>query len=210
MPSETASCGGGEGRPFVGRGGLKLQHALEQFRLVVRGRVCADLGANVGGFTDCLLRAGASAVYAVDTAYGVLDYRLRTDPRVIVMERTNVLHADPPGETDKPSVLVMDLGWTPQRLAVPAALRWLARTEDARVVSLIKPQYEAERKDARRAPGILEDDNAERIAQETAERMPEWGARSLALIRSPIRGGATRGVKQGNLEWLALLERYGD
>ncbi|MGD9691828.1 MAG: SAM-dependent methyltransferase [Phycisphaerales bacterium] len=194
-------------RPFVGRGGLKLHHALEQFQIDVHARICADLGANVGGFTDCLLRAGAGRVYAVDTAYGVLDYRLRTDTRVTVMERTNALHADPPPDADKPSLIVMDLGWTPQRLAVPAALLWLANAQDARIISLIKPQYEADRTDARRAPGILEDAEAERIAHTTAERMPEWGAHALSLVRSPIRGGATRGVKQGNLEWLALLSR---
>lgn len=197
-------------RPFVGRGGLKLQHALDIFQLDVRGRVCADLGANVGGFTDCLLRAGARTLYALDTAYGVLDYRLRTDSRVVVRERTNALHAEPPSDENKPSLVVMDLGWTPQRLAVPAALRWLAPAPDARIVSLIKPQYEAERADARRAPGVLEDADAERIAHAVSQQMPEWGARTLALTQSPIRGGATRGVKQGNLEWLALLERARD
>lgn len=194
-------------RPFVGRGGQKLRHALDAFRIDVGARVCADLGANIGGFTDCLLRAGAARVYAVDTAYGSLDYRLRVDDRVIVRERTNILHAEPPAEPDRPTLITMDLGWTPQRLAVPAALRWLASDDHARIISLIKPQYEAERNDARRAPGVLQDADAERIAQTVADRMGEWGARTLDIVRSPIRGGASRGVKQGNLEWLALIAR---
>ncbi len=196
-----------EARPFVGRGGLKLRHALDTFHVDARGRVCADLGANIGGFTDCLLRAGATSVYAVDTAYGALDYRLRTDPRVIVLERTNVLHAETPPEKERPFLVVMDLGWTPQRLAVPAALRWLSDSSESRIVTLIKPQYEADRREARRAPGVLEDEYAERVARWVADQMVEWGARTLGFVRSPIRGGATRGVKQGNLEWLALLAR---
>lgn len=208
MASEP--CPRPEEHPFVGRGGIKLQHAIDEFQLDVRDRICADLGANVGGFTDCLLRAGARRVYAVDTAYGVLDYRLRVDPRVIVRERTNVLHADPPAEPLRPTLIAMDLGWTPQRLATPAALRWLASDEASRIVSLIKPQYEVDRASQRNSPGVLDDDEAERIAHDTAARMKEWGARTLAVVQSPIRGGASRGLKKGNLEWLALLARATD
>ena len=110
-------------RPHVGRGGLKLRHALDVFALDPRSLRCADFGCNIGGFTDCLLQRGASRVFAVDTGYGALAYTLRTDPRVLVMERTNALHADPPpGRVD---LVVIDMGWTPQRHCVPAALRWL-------------------------------------------------------------------------------------
>jgi 23S rRNA (cytidine1920-2'-O)/16S rRNA (cytidine1409-2'-O)-methyltransferase len=109
--------------PFVSRGGLKLRHALGEFGIDPAGLTCADLGCSTGGFTDCLLRAGAARVYAVDTAYGELAWSVRTDPRVRVMERTNALHAEPPeGGVD---LVVIDLGWTKQALAVPAALRWL-------------------------------------------------------------------------------------
>ena len=89
MPSRESS-------QFVSRAGLKLEHALREFQLDVTGHVCSDFGCNVGGFTDCLLKRGAAQVYAIDTGYGTLDYRLRTDNRVIVMERTNALHVDPP------------------------------------------------------------------------------------------------------------------
>ena len=115
----------------------KLEAALAAFRLDVTGLVCADFGCHAGGFTDCLLRHGAERVYAVDTGYGVLDYRLRTDERVVVMERTNALHCEPPRPVD---VVTIDMGWTRQRYAIPAALRWLA--PGGRIVSLVKPHYE--------------------------------------------------------------------
>ncbi len=117
-------------RPFVSRAGLKLAHALEVFGLDVTGRRCADFGCNVGGFTDCLLQAGAESVVAVDTGHGTLAWKLRSDPRVEVRERTNALHdAPPPGGVD---LVTIDMAWTRQRLAVPAALAWLppAATDD--------------------------------------------------------------------------------
>jgi len=121
---------------FVSRSGLKLDAALEAFDLDVRDAVCADFGCNVGGFTDCLLRRGASTVYAVDTGYGALAWKLRKDPRVVVMERTNALHCEVPASVD---VVVIDVAWTPQERIIPAAMRWLAqsgRTRGGRIVSL--------------------------------------------------------------------------
>ncbi len=195
--------------PFVSRGGIKLRHALDAFRIDPSGLACADLGASTGGFTDCLLKAGAARVTAVDTGYGILDYRLRTDPRVIVRERTNAIHADPPPDADKPALIVIDLGWTPQRLAVPAALRWLRSDPASRIITLIKPQYEADAaiKTASMREGVLDDAAAERLAQATADAMPALGATCLGLTRSPILGGETRGKSRGNAEWLALLTR---
>src|SRR6185295_13774631 len=101
----------------------KLAHALAEFHLDVRALACADFGCNVGGFTDCLLRAGATSVIAVDTGYGMLAWTLRNDPRVTVMERTNALHASPPD--DPVDLVAVDMGWTPQRHAIPAAIRWI-------------------------------------------------------------------------------------
>ena len=187
--------------PFVGRGGEKLSHALAAFSLSPRGLACADFGANVGGFTDCLLQAGAARVYAVDTGYGVFAWPLRNDARVVVMERTNALHTSPPEPVD---LIAIDLGWTPQRLAIPAALRWLK--PDGRIISLIKPHYEVEPGERNLLTrGVLDEADAERIAQRTAGRMPELGVRVLGLTRSPITGGATKKNKRGNAEWLALL-----
>jgi 23S rRNA (cytidine1920-2'-O)/16S rRNA (cytidine1409-2'-O)-methyltransferase len=123
--------------PYVGKGGLKLAFALEHFRLDVTGLICADLGCNVGGFTDCLLQHGAAKVYAVDTAYGLLAWKLRTDERVVVFERTNALHWTPPEPLD---LVVGDLGWTRQEKALPVMAGMLKPGGSA--LSLVKPQYE--------------------------------------------------------------------
>lgn len=199
-------------RPYVGRGGLKLEHALREFRIDVTGLVAADFGCNVGGFTDCLLRHGARRVYAVDTGYGMLDYHLRRDERVVVMERTNALHAPPPDEPI--DLVVIDAGWTPQRLIVPAAQRWLRGRdttggEPGRIITLIKPHYErsaggdgahAGRSDR----GVVPDDEARRIAHETAGSLAPLGIEVAGLVESPLRGGASKG-RRGNIEFLALL-----
>jgi 23S rRNA (cytidine1920-2'-O)/16S rRNA (cytidine1409-2'-O)-methyltransferase len=164
--------------------------------------VCADLGANVGGFTDCLLQAGASRVYAVDTGYGALAWKLRQDPRVTVMERSNALHAAPPEQVD---LVAIDLGWTPQRHAIPAALKWLK--PGARIISLIKPHYELSKDEQRSMlkDGVLDEADAEQITERTMQEMPGLGALVLGLTKSPIVGGTTKGNKRGNAEWLALL-----
>ena len=125
-------------RRFVSRAGEKLDHAIEEFEIQVEGLACADFGCNVGGFTDCLLKRGASSVIAIETGYGVLEWKLRNDSRVDVRERTNALHAEPP-ETPV-DLVVIDLAWTPQRLALPAADAWLG--PEGRILTLVKPHYE--------------------------------------------------------------------
>ena len=206
--------------PYVSRGGLKLAAALEAFAVSVHDRVCADLGCNVGGFTDCLLQRGAARVYAVDTGYGALAWKLRQDPRVTVLERTNALYFDPasnPGFTGC-DLVVIDLGWTRQKLAIPAALRWLgkigARDRAAGVqpliVALLKPHYEAasgQLSGGRR--GVLAEADAEAITQRLLAEMPALGVTVVSHVRSPIRGGAGRG-RQGNTEYLALLTPQAD
>lgn len=194
--------------PFVSRGGLKLAAALDAFKLDVAGWTCADLGCNVGGFTDCLLQHGAVKVYAVDTGYGALAWKLRQDPRVVVLERTNALHLDPITLTDFPGchLVTIDLAWTRQAHAIPAALKWLnARGGPAaRIITLIKPHYEADRALLRQ--GVLEAGDARRVMEEVLARLPALGVRVSGWIESPIRGGAGKG-KTGNVEYLALVER---
>jgi len=189
---------------YVSRGGLKLRHALDTFKLSVSGLTCADLGASTGGFTDCLLQAGAAKVYSVDTAYGEFAWKLRNDPRVVVVERTNALHAVPPaGGVD---LVVADLGWTPQRLLIPAALTWIRPA--GRIISLIKPHYELKgRGQDLPKGGVLEDELAESIATRTANDLPHLGVRVLGLTKSPIAGG--KGKARGNAEWLVLVEATG-
>lgn len=204
MSSPASQPAAGEApEPYVSRGGRKLRAAIDAFSLDVRGMLCADLGCSTGGFTDCLLQAGARKVYAVDTAYGELAWKLRNDPRVVVMERRNALHVEPPERVD---LVAADMSWTPQRLVVPAALQWLR--EGGRIVTLIKPHYELkDRGDALPRGGVLPDELAQTVATEVAAALPALGVQVLGLVKSPILGGKTkRGTGAGNAEWLALLE----
>jgi 23S rRNA (cytidine1920-2'-O)/16S rRNA (cytidine1409-2'-O)-methyltransferase len=179
-----------------------LRHALDEFDVDVTGLVCADFGCNVGGFTDCLLRAGASRVYAVDTGYGALAWTLRKDPRVVVMERTNALHAAAPeGSVD---LIAIDLAWTPQRLCVPAGLRWLK--PGGRIISLIKPHYEASHGAEKEllSHGVLDEADADRVMRRVVGEMPSIGAEVLDVAKSPVVGGAGKKTR-GNVEYLVLL-----
>lgn len=204
--------------PYVGRAGLKLRHALDTFGVNPHGLVCADFGCNVGGFTDCLLQAGARQVYALDTGYGVLDWKLRNDPRVVVMERTNALHAPAPQpDPAHPAgvdLIAVDMGWTPQKLCIPAALRWLkppaSAPGSARIITLIKPHYEASAAGERVAlrEGVLDEATAEQVFQRVIDSLPLLGVRVEASTRSPLVGGAGKGKSsrgRGNIEFLALL-----
>lgn len=183
-----------------------MRRALEAFGLDVRGMRCADFGANVGGFTDCLLQAGAAHVTAIDTGYGTLAWKLRQDPGVRVMERTNAIHAEAPADAERVDLVVMDMGWTPQRVCVPAALRWIK--SGGRIVTLIKPHYEVvgEEKGLLHA-GVLGEDDAARVADRVIGEMGSMGAGVVASVISPIVGGKTKGNAVGNREWLALLIR---
>lgn len=189
---------------FVSRGGLKLRHALDHFTLDVRSLHAADLGASTGGFTDCLLQAGAAHVTSVDTAYGQFAWKLRNDPRVTLLERSNALHITPTAAVD---LVVMDLGWTPQRLAIPAALQWLKHDPAARIISLVKPHYELVGDESRTLlrQGVLAEDDALRITERAIQQMPAMGLRALGATKSPIEG--SKGKARGNAEWLVLLER---
>ena len=190
---------------FVSRAGAKLEHALEEFKLDVTGLRCADFGCNVGGFTDCLLQRGAKHVIAIDTGYGALAWKLRQDPRVETRERTNALHAEAPaGGVD---LVVLDLAWTPQRLAIPAALKWVA--PGGRIITLIKPHYEL--RDEEKAwldRGFLPHERVPGVVTRVEAEMPALGAKVLGSTQSPLVGGKTskKAGVPGNIEWLTLLE----
>jgi 23S rRNA (cytidine1920-2'-O)/16S rRNA (cytidine1409-2'-O)-methyltransferase len=198
---------------LASRGGLKLQHALETFASPVdpAEKLCADFGCSTGGFTDVLLRAGAARVIAIDTAYGVLDYRLRMDQRVTVRERTNALHAMPPEDpSERPELVTIDTSWTPQRLCVPAALRWLKRSSEARIITLVKPHYEAKEfgLQDRLRQGVLAPADAELVLSRVLDVLPGLGVDVLEHTRSPIEGGKKK--SSGNVEYLVLLSRTGE
>lgn len=187
---------------FVGRGALKLTHALDEFGIDASGFVCADFGCNVGGFTEALLRKGAERVYAIDTGYGALAWKLRQDPRVVVMERTNALHAEAP-EGVRMDLVVIDMGWTTQDACIPGALKWLKPS--GKVITLIKPHYEARRfgMEGLLSKGILSEDDAQMVCDRVVEDLPAYGVEVLGVTKSPIAGGKGKG-KKGNSEWLAV------
>ena len=187
-------CPGRASQRFVSRGGEKLDAALDAFGVEVSGLVCADFGCNVGGFTDCLLARGARKVCAVDTGYGALAWKLRKDPRVTVLERTNALRLQPPEPVD---LVVIDVAWTPQSRIVPAAAGWLA--PGGRIVSLLKCHYELAQATGRRPHTRLDDAKARQVCLDVCRRLAEdrWPVR--AVTTSVLRG------KGGNLEFLLLI-----
>lgn len=183
-------------RPYVSRGGLKLDAALTCFGVQVGGAVCADFGCHVGGFVDCLLARGAARVFAVDTGYGILAARLRRDARVTVCERTNAIGFTP---AEPCALVTIDAGWTPQRLLLPAAARALAT--GGRVITLIKPHYEAPKTWLR--GGVLEPERLPAVLDQFRRDAADGGWRIEAETASPILG------QGGNVEHLALLTRGG-
>ncbi|HOW71335.1 MAG TPA: SAM-dependent methyltransferase [Phycisphaerae bacterium] len=179
-------------RPYVSRGGEKLAAALDAFGIDPKGLSCADLGSNVGGFVDCLLRRGASRVYAIDTGYGVLAYTLRVDPRVRVLERANAMHVALPEQVD---LVTIDAGWTRQQHILPNAAKMLRPA--GRIISLIKPHYESSQERLR--DGVLPSAEAPVVLEQTLDRIRGLGLTIDSLIPSPILG------QKGNAEFLALL-----
>ena len=166
---------------FVSRGGIKLQQALDVFGIDVAGRVCADLGCNAGGFVDCLLQRGAARLYAIDTGYGMLDWKLRNDARVIVMERTNAMHVELPEAVDLVSI---DVGWTRQKRILPAARRMLG--PGGAIVALIKPHYEAE--PALLRGGVLPRELVDGVVRRVLEEARGCGLEAIATAVSAIQG----------------------
>ncbi len=183
---------------FASRGGEKLNGAIEAFGLDVTGWVCADFGCNVGGFTDCLLQRGASKVYAIDTGYGELAWRLRKDERVVVMERTNALHCEIPELVD---LVVADMAWTPQSKFLPVAVKWLKPAPAGKIVSLLKPHYELAKIQGYRPHSKLTDTQARDVCNQVCTSLEVPGLAISAATESVIRG------KGGNREFLLLLAR---
>jgi 23S rRNA (cytidine1920-2'-O)/16S rRNA (cytidine1409-2'-O)-methyltransferase len=179
---------------YVSRAGRKLARALDHFDVDPSGRICADLGSNVGGFVDCLLRRNAAKVYSVDTSKGTLDWSLRRNPRVVVMDKTNATRIF----LDEPIDLVtIDVGWTRQQLVVPRAVDLLA--DGGLILSLIKPHYEANPKQLRR--GVLPADQVDLVIQQVVARIGELGAIVEGVVDSPITGD------KGNREVIAHIRR---
>ena len=185
--------------PYVSRGGLKLAHALDAFGVSVDGLTALDVGASTGGFTDCLLQRGARLVYAVDVGYGQMSYKLRQDPRVVVMERVNARYPfDLPGPVD---LMTVDVSFISLRMVIPAAMEHLK--DGCSIVALVKPQFEAEKGEVGRG-GVIKDPA---LHAAILGRVIVWavgqGLRVRNLCPSPVPGRA------GNREFLMLLRKPG-
>lgn len=180
---------------FVGRGGEKLDAALERFAVPVQGRRAYDLGASTGGFTDCLIQRGATSVVAVDVGYGQLHERLRADPRVEVHERTNVRSLRPGDLGRLADLVVADLSFISLRTVLPAVVPLVV--EEGDLVLLVKPQFEAGRAEAARGRGVITDPGVwRRVLEEVAAALVEQGAAIMGAMASPLRGA------DGNVEFL--------
>jgi 23S rRNA (cytidine1920-2'-O)/16S rRNA (cytidine1409-2'-O)-methyltransferase len=181
--------------PFVSRGGIKLDHALTHFRLDVSAKVAADIGASTGGFTDCLLQRGAGRVYAIDVGYGQLDYRLRQDKRVVVMERVNARY--PVSLPEKVDLATIDLSFISVEKVLPSVARLLK--DDGYLIVLLKPQFEAKRSEVGKG-GVIKNPL---VHARVIGRFIAWavgqGFRVRGLIASPILGA------EGNTEFFVLL-----
>ncbi len=184
---------------FVSRGGEKLEAAFEAFPIDVTGRVCIDVGASTGGFTDCLLQRGAARVYAVDVGYGQLAWKLRQDPRVVVMERTNIRHLTPDRLPEQPTFFAVDCSFISLGLVLPPLAALVSHDADG--VVLIKPQFEAGREQVGRGGVVRDEAVRARVVDQVLEVAETVGFPEAAVIPSPLLGPA------GNREFLAWLQR---
>ncbi len=181
---------------YVGRGGLKLEAALAGFDVDPAGKVCADVGASTGGFTDCLLQRGAARVYAIDVGSGIIDYRLRIDERVILLENTNARHLGVLPET--PALVVIDVSFISLRLILPAVKRWIDEGVD--VVALVKPQFEAGKADVGKGGIVRNRAVHRRVLTTVSDSATTLGFLPIAVMRSPVTGA------KGNEEYLLWLQ----
>jgi 23S rRNA (cytidine1920-2'-O)/16S rRNA (cytidine1409-2'-O)-methyltransferase len=208
----------GDDLKYVGRGGLKLEAALQHWKIDLRGRTCLDVGASTGGFTDCMLQHGADTVIAVDTGYGQIAARLRSDPRVKLLEKTNaryltakaLIHsqtgAEPAGALNAISFIAIDVSFISVTLVLPAVLESAFGTREPgnqskrEVVVLVKPQFEAGREHVGKG-GIVRDEHAQQAAVlKVRQKVEELGGRNIELMDSPILGA------EGNREFLLYAE----
>ena len=188
----------GQSCPYVSRGGLKLEKALRDFGVKPDGYVCSDSGASTGGFTDCLLQQGAKKVFAIDVGYGQLDWKIRSDPRVVVMERTNVRYVTPEQLGEPLDLSVVDVSFISLRIVLPVIKTFL-KENAGQVLCLIKPQFEAGKEKVGKK-GVVRDPAVHKeVLDDFVALTKEIGFKILGLTFSPVKG------PEGNIEFLAHL-----
>jgi 23S rRNA (cytidine1920-2'-O)/16S rRNA (cytidine1409-2'-O)-methyltransferase len=187
--------------PYVSRGGEKLAHALDYFKVNVRGRICADIGASTGGFTDCLLQRGAEKVFAIDVGTGQLDVKLRKDPRVIVMDHTNARALDPRLFSDTPSLAVVDVAFISLEKVLPSVFGLLGLSGET--VALIKPQFEVGKGAVGKGGVVREPAQHQAVVARLARFSVLRGWHVLGVTASPLKG------PKGNREFFLHLSAHG-
>jgi 23S rRNA (cytidine1920-2'-O)/16S rRNA (cytidine1409-2'-O)-methyltransferase len=187
----------GKDIPYVSRGGLKLEGALQRIDLSLDGAVCLDVGASTGGFTDCLLQNGADRVYAVDVGYGQLAWKLRQDPRVVAIERTNIRHMPLDAVAEAVDIATIDVSFISLKIVVPAVVGFLKN--DARILALIKPQFEVGKGQVGKGGVVRDEKLHDRVIRSLSIFFVESGLACETVIPSPILG------PKGNREFFILL-----
>jgi len=184
---------------YVSRGGLKLEKAMASFPISLEGAICMDIGASTGGFTDCMLQNGAAKVYAIDVGYGQLAWSLRTDARVVNLERTNIRYVTEAEVPDRPDFASIDVSFISLRLVLPVAYQRLR--DDGEVVCLIKPQFEAGREKVGKGGVVRDKETHREVIENVISFAKETGFAVLGLEFSPVKG------PKGNIEYLLHLSK---
>ena len=189
----------GQECPYVSRGGLKLEKAIEEWGVSCDGAVCVDMGASTGGFTDCMLQHGARKVYAIDVGYGQLDYKLRTDDRVVNMEKTNIRYLDTALIEEPVDLISIDVSFISVKHMFPVASNILSKS--GKILCLVKPQFEAGREQVGKGGIVREPEIHKEVIENVIGYASDNGLYPEALSYSPIKG------TKGNIEYLLLLSR---
>jgi 23S rRNA (cytidine1920-2'-O)/16S rRNA (cytidine1409-2'-O)-methyltransferase len=191
----------GDDNPYVSRGGLKLRGALTEFKMDIRGLVVLDVGASTGGFTDCLLQAGARKVYALDVGYGQLAWKLREDKRVVVIERTNIRYYDGANFTELPDLATIDVSFISLNIVLPAVIKLLK--DNTFILALIKPQFEAGREEIGKH-GVVQDPAVHtRVVEQIVDLCKSEGLEVVGTCPSALLG------PEGNREFFILAKKTG-
>jgi 23S rRNA (cytidine1920-2'-O)/16S rRNA (cytidine1409-2'-O)-methyltransferase len=188
--------------PYASRGGVKLEAALKKFEIDVGGKIALDVGASTGGFTDCLLQHGAARVYAVDVGYGQLDWMLRNDPRVVVLERTNIRYLDTRALPRRANIATIDVSFISLKLVLPAVKRFLESC--AEVIALIKPQFEVGKGKVGKGGVVRSPEEHRRVVKEIIDAAVTFDFQEHRVIESPLLG------PKGNKEFLIHLSLSGN
>lgn len=187
----------GEDHPYVGRGGVKLEAAIKEFKIDVEDRICMDIGASTGGFSDCLLQRGAKKIYAIDVGYGQLAWKVASDKRVISIERTNIRAIDPALVSEKIDIVVIDVSFISLELVLPKVIEFTK--SGSIIVALVKPQFEVGRELVGKG-GIVKDESSHKLACDKVRSVGDGlGLSYLGVIESPILGA------KGNKEFLMVF-----